>query len=205
VLEIDGFVLVGGKSSRMKTNKFALCLEGVTFAERAVAALQKVAARRVSFIIGASQKDEIAGLLPLDVPRIADVFPHKAAPGAIYTALVNCKSEWAAILACDYPFVTADLFLRLAEIADSADESAAAIAPVQPDGRVQPLCALYRIDDCLGIAKQLLVSDKIPPARRLLENVATRLVSFEELADLKGAKKFFINVNTPDDFRRIQS
>ena len=39
----DGYVLVGGKSSRMGTDKFALSLGDMTFAERASSALRKIA------------------------------------------------------------------------------------------------------------------------------------------------------------------
>jgi molybdopterin-guanine dinucleotide biosynthesis protein A len=201
----DGYVLTGGKSSRMKTDKAALRFGDTTFAERAAAALQKIAARRVSFVVGTNQAAETDKLLPLDVPRITDIFPHKAALGGIYTALVDTKGEWAAIVACDYPFVTADLFVRLAEIANSADEKIAAIVPVQPDGRVQPLCTLYRVKPCLTAVQRLLNSHKIPPIRRLLESVETRLVEFRELTDLHGAKNFFTNVNTPEDYLRVLS
>ena len=201
----DGYVLVGGKSSRMGTNKFALSLDGATFAERAVAALQKIAAGRVSFIIGANQKDETAELLPLDVPRIADILPNKAALGGIYTALAHSQSEWIAILACDFPFITEDLFVRLIETVDATSSNISAVAPRQPDGRVQPLCALYRVDPCLEIAARLLKTDVIPPARKLLEKAAARIVGFEQLADLPGADRFFTNINTPDDFLRLQN
>lgn len=209
MLQIDGYVLVGGKSSRMGTNKFALSLGGATFAERAVRALRKIVENRVYFVTGANPKDETAELLPHDVPRVADVLPHKAAIGGIYAALGHSKSvsksEWIAILACDYPFVTDDLFVRLTETAESIDTNVSAIAPVQPDGRVQPLCALYRTDPCLKIAERLLQDEKTPAARKLLENVTSHLVDFNRLADLPGADKFFTNVNTPDDFLRIQS
>ncbi|MBA2605449.1 MAG: hypothetical protein M3521_09795 [Acidobacteriota bacterium] len=91
----------------------------------------------------------------------------------------------------------------MAEIADSVDEKIAAVAPVQPDGRVQPLCTLYRVKPCLTAVVRLLNNDKIPPVRRLLENVETRRVEFRELMDLLGAKNFFANVNTPEDYLRV--
>jgi molybdopterin-guanine dinucleotide biosynthesis protein A len=195
----DGYILVGGKSSRMKTNKAALRLGEETFAERAFAALKKITFGRVSFVIGVNQTGES---LPVNVSRIKDIFPNKAALGGIYTALANSTNEWAIILACDYPFVTTDLFVRLAKIAGSVDERISAIVPIQPDGRVQPLCAFYRVRTCLAVAEQLLKSDEIPPVRRILENVATRPVYFEELADLPGAENFFANINDPEDFLR---
>jgi len=202
VLQIDGFVLVGGKSSRMGTNKFALRFGGATFAERAAAALRKIAPERVSFVGGANQKSE---RLPLDIPCIADIFSDKAALGGICTALAHSDSEWAVILACDYPFVTENLFVRLAEITSRVDAEISAVAPVQADGRLQPLCAFYRVKDCLAAGELLLESDEVLPARRIIENVAARLVYFEELADLDGAENFFINVNTPEEFLRAQN
>jgi molybdopterin-guanine dinucleotide biosynthesis protein A len=100
--------------------------------------------------------------------------------------------------------VTGDLFARLAKIADSVDADVSAIVPIQPDGRVQPLCALYRTKTCLKAAKKLIESDKIPPARRLPENVKTRSVQFEELSDLRGAEFFFTNVNTQKEYVEAQ-
>jgi molybdopterin-guanine dinucleotide biosynthesis protein A len=97
------------------------------------------------------------------------------------------------------------LFARLAEITKSVDEEISAIVPIQPDGRAQPLCAFYRVETCLTVAEQLLKSNEIPPVSRILENVATRPVQFEELADLPGAENFFANINKPEDFLRAVS
>lgn len=193
----DSYVLTGGKSRRMGTDKFALRVGDQTFSMRAAAALEKIAAGRVFFIVGANQKGEP---LPLALPRIADVFPNKAALGAIYTAFVNSKSEWAAVLACDLPFVTEDLIVRLAKITNSVSADISAVAPVQPDGRVQPLCAFYRVIECRAAAEKLIESVLIPPARRVIETVNARLVSFNEYADLPGAEDFFMNINTPEEF-----
>lgn len=198
----EGYVLAGGKSSRMGTDKFALRLGETTFAERAVVALKKIAAGRVSLVVGAHQSIEF---LPIDSPSITDAFPGKAALGGIYTALAHSTSEWAIILACDYPFVTQDLIVRLAEITSSVNAEISAVAPVQPDGRIQPLCAFYRVKTCFAACELLLKSDEVPPVRRLLESVATRLVTFKELADLPGAENFFYNVNTPEEYLRAQN
>ncbi len=200
-LMFDGYILVGGKSSRMKTDKAALHLGDETFAGRAFAALQEITAGRISFVLGVNQTGK---LLPPNVPQITDIFPHKAALSGIYTALAHSTNEWAVVLACDYPFVTKDLFMRMAEITNSVDGEISVVAPIQTDGRIQPLCSFYRVKTCLAVAEQLLKSAEIPPARRLLENVATRLVYHKELADLSGAENFFTNINNPGDFCRAQ-
>lgn len=195
----DGYILVGGKSSRMKTNKAGLRLGDETFAQRAFVALKKITDEHISFVIGANQTGES---LPVNASRITDIFPGKAVLGGIYTALAHSTNEWAVILACDYPFVTEDLFVRLAEITSAVDEEISAIIPIQPDGRAQPLCAFYRAKKCLAVAEHLLKSNEIPPVSRIFENVLTRRVQFEELADLPGAENFFANINKPEDFLR---
>lgn len=200
----DGYVLVGGKSSRMGSDKAALRLGVKSFAARAADTLQKIAPSRVRFVLSANRTAEATNFFPPGIPQIIDVFPNKAALGAIYTALADAENEWAAILACDNPFVTTDLLVRLAEIAASVESSVSAIAPVQPDGLVQPLCALYRVEPSLAAAGQLLKSDRVPPVSRLLGNTQTHFVPFDELADLAGAEYFFANVNTPEDYVRAQ-
>ena len=201
----DGYILIGGASSRMGIDKFRLRLGESTFAERALTALREIAGNRVYYVVGANRAEEAAALLPPAAPVITDVIPNKAALGGIYTALSHSANDWTAVLACDYPFVTADLFLHLAKIANSAATNISAIVPVQPDGRIQPLCAIFRTKNCLRAVKQLLESDEIPPARRLPESVSTRYVQFAEIMDLPGAKYFFTNINTPEEYVEAQN
>ena len=94
--------------------------------------------------------------------------------------------------------MTGELLARLASLRGPEFD---AVAPTQADGRLQPLCALYARDACLPVAERLIRTGELRP-RSLLSQVRTRLVAFEELADLDGAGLLFSNVNTPDDYRR---
>jgi len=77
------------------------------------------------------------------------------------------------------------------------------VIPVQTDGRLQPLCALYRRAACLAIAEQLIERGERRP-RTLVDLVRTRRVAPDELQDLHGAHLFFMNVNTPEDYERAR-
>ncbi|MGI8555021.1 MAG: molybdenum cofactor guanylyltransferase [Pyrinomonadaceae bacterium] len=200
----DGYVLVGGKSGRMGADKALLRLGNKTFAEIAVAAITEIAAGRVTFVVNKARDKQINSHLPVGVPQISDALPDKAALGGIYTALADSKSEWTVVSACDYPFATKNLFAKFAEIAQSVSLQTAAIIPVQPDKRTQPLCALYRAEICLPAALGLLKEKEVLPARKLSENVSTRYIYFDELKNLSGSKFFFFNVNTPADYRQAQ-
>ncbi|HEX8845222.1 MAG TPA: molybdenum cofactor guanylyltransferase [Pyrinomonadaceae bacterium] len=187
--EVEGFILVGGASSRMGTDKGLLELRGRNFVERIQAALSSITAR-VS-IVGAKERCTAWPQFPV----IEDIHVKWGALGGLHAALAACRAEWAAIVACDLPFVTGELFVRLASLRENFD----AVIPVQPDGRRQPLCALYRTIVCRERAEELIVGGERRP-RALFDTVRTRAVAYEELMDLDGANNFFINVNTPEDY-----
>ncbi|HEX8707434.1 MAG TPA: molybdenum cofactor guanylyltransferase [Pyrinomonadaceae bacterium] len=186
--DIEGFILAGGASSRMGADKALLELGGRNFVERIGNALAAV----TSAVTLVGVKADNASW-PLR--RVADIHVNWGALGGLHAALANCGAEWAAVVACDLPFVTGELFVRLGEMRGDFD----AVVPIQEDGRPQPLCALYRTRPCGQLAEELVRAGERRP-RALLERVRTRRVAFAELAHLEGANSFFTNVNTPGDY-----
>ena len=187
-MDIEGFILVGGASSRMGRDKARLILQGRSFVERIHEALHAIAERVNT--VGAKGVDSTAGLR-----NVPDVYMAWGALGGLHAALSACSAEWAAVVACDLPFVTGDLLMRLKALSEDFD----AVVPVQQDGRLQPLCALYRTRPCRERARELIEEGERRP-RALVEAVRVRRVAWEELADLAGAQLFFMNVNTPEDY-----
>jgi molybdenum cofactor guanylyltransferase len=191
--DVEGFILAGGASSRMGTDKARLRLGGRTLVERAAEALSHVAAR--TSVVSPREADAELGL-----PLVSDVFRGAGALGGLHAALDACRAEWAAVVSCDLPFVTGELFALLASLRAGAAE---AVAPRQPDGRAQPLCALYSRRACLPAAERLLAAGELRP-RVLLSEVQTRWVSPAELSGLAGAENFFLNLNAPPDLARAR-
>lgn len=185
---IAGFILVGGASRRMGTDKAGLLLAGTSFIERIAAALAPIASPIT--LVGREPESAASTL-----PGIPDVYEKWGALGGVHAALSACRSEWTAVVACDLPFVTASLFVYLARLRDQFD----AVAPLQNDGRPQPLCALYRTAVCLDRAEHLIKSGERRPIA-LLQSVLTRWVPFTALAELEGVQDFFANINTPEDY-----
>src|SRR6185295_5785164 len=105
--------------------KSQLLIERQTFADRIAETLSHVA-DSVTLVGGHGANTSLA--------RVADVYPQWGALGGIHAALAACKSEWAIVVACDLPFVTAELFSFLASFCLDHE----AIVPIQQDGRPQP-------------------------------------------------------------------
>lgn len=174
----------------MGSDKSQLLVQNETFVERIAGELAKV-----------TEQVSVVGRAEQAYPGLAivhDLHPHWGALGGVHGALAACSAEWALVVACDLPRVKASLFHRLLSLGQNFD----AVAPLQPDGRRQPLCALYRVAECLQQSAALIESGERKPVA-LLQSVSTRWVQFAELADLPGAETFFDNINTPRDYRRI--
>ena len=185
---VEAFILAGGASRRMGTDKSQLVLDGRTLTQHIATTLSRVASTVT--IVGSRIADP-------QLRTLEDVYPEWGALGGLHTALSACSTAWSLVVACDMPFVSEELFLRLASFRGDFE----AVAPIQADGRPQPLCALYRVDPCLAIAEKLIKSGERRPAT-LLQSVRTRWVLFAEVADLAGAIRFFSNMNTPEDYAR---
>jgi len=128
-----GFILVGGRSSRMGRDKALLPLDGSTLVE-VLAGHLKIAAKTVT-LIGPPERYEALGF-----PVVADSVEPCGHLGGVYTALSVTPAAWNLIIACDLPGLTADFVenLFLAAEANEAD-------CVVPEGArgVEPLCAVY--------------------------------------------------------------
>lgn len=192
-MDIEGFILVGGASSRMGRDKALLTLRGRSFVERIAAALAAIAGR--VNLVGAKNVD-----YSLKLGNVPDVYEGWGALGGLHAALTACRAQWTAIVACDLPFVTSELFARLAALSEDSE----AVVPVQQDGRLQPLCALYRTAVCREHARRMIEEGERRP-RALVRMVRSRLVRWEELSDLRDAQLFFENVNTPKDYAGARS
>ncbi|HYE66657.1 MAG TPA: molybdenum cofactor guanylyltransferase [Pyrinomonadaceae bacterium] len=192
MLEIEGFILAGGASSRMGADKAHLQLGRETFVERIANALAAITER--TSVVGA-RREAADWCLPV----VPDVYTKWGALGGLHAALAACRAPWAAIVACDLPFVTGEMFVRLASLRGDFD----AVVPIQADGRAQPLCALYRSGVCRARAQELIASGERRP-RVLLQAVRTRRVAARELGDLDNATLFFTNINTPEDYAQAK-
>jgi molybdopterin-guanine dinucleotide biosynthesis protein A len=186
--QIEAFILAGGASSRMGTDKSQLLINEKTFTQHIANTLFQV-----------TDSVTLVGHAVAD-PRLKvakDVYPGWGALGGLHAALNACTTQWALIIACDLPFVTGALFVQLDK--KRREQEYEAVVPIQPDDRPQPLCAFYRVDPCLRLAGELIESGKRRPLD-LIERVKTRWVAYSELKELEQAEKFFVNINTLEDY-----
>ncbi len=195
--DIDAFILIGGRSSRLGTDKAFLELGGKTLMRRAADVVRAAFPEtRITAVAGNSAQFPIQAITA-DVPFIFDLQEGRGPLGGIYAALAHAETPWIFVIACDYPFVSPELIRLLADnISDDFDST----VPEQADGRLQPLCAFYKVVATLPIVEELLESRRVPPPmHEIVEILYPRVVKFDEYSGLAGADDMFRNINTQDD------
>lgn len=181
----------------MGSDKALLKFNGKIFLENAVDALRPHCSP-IKIVLNRSQKHFIEKIPP-DVTYIFDIFENHGALGGIHTALSDCETEFTVILAVDLPLVSSETIKKLSEIAVVFDKFSAFV-PRQNDGRLQPLCAVYRAKDCLSKIENFLETEKSASVINFLNGIPLKIVEQESLSDKKNV---FLNVNNSQDFQRL--
>jgi len=195
--KFTGYILTGGKSSRMGEDKAFLKLGEKTFIETAAAALEPNCAA-VKAVINKNQ-DNFIKKLPDGVSHIFDVYENRGALGGIHAALKDCKTAFAVILAVDLPFVTNEAIAKLCEITDASNRYIACV-PRQSDDNPQPLCAAYRANYCLPALEKLLDENDFASVRDFLDIIFPRYISADRLS---ASENLLHNVNRPSDYENL--
>jgi molybdopterin-guanine dinucleotide biosynthesis protein A len=185
-----GFVLAGGKSSRMGagTDKTLLEFGGQTLLDRALAVMGTVC-DRVAIVGDPAKFTNYESV-------VADIFRGCGPLAGIHAALVHSSAELNLMLAVDMPFVSGELLAFLFAAATCEVNDAIVTVPRSGKG-LQPLCAVYR-RDFSPVAEQALRAGKYK-VDAVFSSVSVRVVEEVELAAAGFSEQSFFNVNTPQE------
>jgi molybdopterin-guanine dinucleotide biosynthesis protein A len=186
-----GFVIAGGKSSRMGADKAFLEFGGQTLLARALVTLGSVCN-------GVAIVGEASKFANLGVAVIEDIYSGSGPLGGIHAALTQSPAEVNLMLAVDMPFISAELLKFLFSDAESSD---AAVTVPRVGGGFQPLCAVYRRSFAAAAENALKTGNYKIDA--LFPKLPLRVIEEEELVARGFEPRLFGNLNTPDDVRSM--
>ena len=195
-------VQAGGLSSRMGFDKATAPFLGEPLVRRVLGRIAPVAGELLVTSVRPQELSFLEGKAICDL----DVHVHHDLPGTpgamrgIASSLAAATAPLVAIVACDMPFVSPDLIAVLAEklVRDGLD----ACVPRTSRG-LEPLCAVWRHDRCLPVARELLEEDR-QRIRFLIDRVDTGFLEEDEILAVTGSLACFENVNTPEEFARAE-
>jgi molybdopterin-guanine dinucleotide biosynthesis protein A len=134
--ELAGFVLAGGRSSRMGTDKALIELAGKPLIDHAVTRLRRICGS-VHILSSNAALAAYGHLVP-------DIHPGCGPLGGIEAGLSATDCDWNVFLAVDMPFLPTAL-VRALVFASSGTETAPRVSLLMDDDRPQPgFCLLHR-------------------------------------------------------------
>jgi molybdenum cofactor guanylyltransferase len=231
--KISGFVLAGGRSSRLGRDKALLpwppnpSEEGnsQTLLQHSISRLQYVC----DTISVCANRDDF----PFAGNIIADALPASGPLGGIVAALEHSTTDWNLMLAVDLPFLPVEALQALVACARQGQDpksttppsSSRAIACVLPqlDGLPQPLCGLYHRGLAPGLRAALEAGkfkvmaalqeacDVVAPSSNLQSSGTGFRIEMWDPAALAATLpsapnpgEWFLNINTPEDWQQAR-
>ncbi|HSK48631.1 MAG TPA: formate dehydrogenase accessory sulfurtransferase FdhD, partial [Coriobacteriia bacterium] len=184
-------VLAGGRSLRMGVDKTLLSFDGRTLVSRVTDAVATVCEKTI-IVTNRPEALEDAGL-PEGVRVVRDEVAYQGPLGGLTTALAEAETEWILAVAADMPHLEPEIARALWSVRDSGD----VVVPLTEKG-YEPLLALYRVEACLPVAREVLES-----GRRRLVAIYSKLkvveVPAEALRTADPELRSLVNINTPSD------
>jgi molybdopterin-guanine dinucleotide biosynthesis protein A len=184
-------IQAGGESRRMGSDKALLPFLGQPLILRV---LNRLAGIADEILVTANQPEKyhFLGLTP-----IPDLMPGTGALGGVYTALSAASHPYVAVVACDMPFASPELFAY--ELIKIREAGADGIIPRWEDG-LEPFHAIYRRQTCLPHVWSALEAGK----RRVdawFDEVNIGYLERKEIDAYSPQGMAFLNINTLEELR----
>lgn len=202
---VSGVVLAGGESRRMGEDKAFLPVDGRLLIQRVLDVVRPLADDVI--IVTNSPGDYV------DFPTrvIRDARPGTGALGGIYTGLLEAQYPLSLVVACDMPFLNADLLQYMVHLARQhdvvmpyagEDEPPAGTRTTAKARDLHPLHAVYS-KRCTGPIQRALDRGDLRTIAFLPE-VDVRFVGRREIERFDPHHRSFFNANTPEQLRRAR-
>lgn len=189
--DVTAFILAGGKSTRMGTDKAFVMLGGRTL----LAHMLELAHSAFADVRIVGDTSKFSAFAPV----VEDAFPGCGPLGGIHAALRSSQTDMNLILAVDMPFVSA-AFLDFLVMRSRESDATVTLARTR-DG-MQPLCAVYRRAFADSAEKALRAGRYKIDA--LFEKIQTRVIEGDDLGAAGFSSEHFRNLNTPEDLGDLQ-
>jgi molybdopterin-guanine dinucleotide biosynthesis protein A len=198
-----GVVLAGGYSTRFgETDKALAPVDGDPMLVRVV---ERIAPAVDTVVVNcrADQKEDFEAALgrvdfPVPYRFVLDSEPDRGPLAGLENALEGIEAEYAAVIACDMPWVDTALLDALFERAAGHD----AAVPELPDGHLQPTQAVYRTDATLAVASErLAVGER--SLRAALDTLDVAVVPSETVESVADGRSLR-DVNTRSEYDSLE-
>jgi molybdopterin-guanine dinucleotide biosynthesis protein A len=193
---IGAYVLAGGKSRRMGSNKAFTTVGGRTFLDLTAETLQKAFGSPPTLVVSSINHEEFI-VHGHPFPVLRDVVEGLGPVSGLVTALGANPCEFTAVAAIDMPLISAETFRSLADQVIESDRLGACLRVAD---RIEPFPAIFRTKPALEVLSQGIEADEIYSPTYLMERLEALMVDVSECSLDVGSLK---NINDPWELEQV--
>lgn len=185
--KITIFILCGGKSSRMQTEKGLVFFRNKRFIEWVIDAALPIS-KNIQLITNSNHYDN------LKYKKNADIINEKGPLGGIYTALSHSETELNLILSCDLPLISTQILKELIQKHTNSYD----VSVFNEGEKIHPLIGIYdkRI---IPILEEYIKKNQLK-MMHFLSNI-----NCQKIEILNDQRNYFTNINTPFELNELNA
>ena len=187
-------ILVGGQSQRMGYDKKKLRIGGQSMLSQIVKQLSNDFEDII--VIGCTQADipNISGLRGV----YEDILDQSASLVGIYSALLQSRSQFLYVTACDMPYYNSDYVTYMKSIIESSPDISGCVTRYQE--WIEPFNAFYNVDLIPQI--QTFLKSGRKSIYKCLKNENLYYIDESIGRNYSPSWEMFSNLNTPDELKK---
>lgn len=179
------FILCGGKSTRMQSEKGLVLFQDKPFIEHIIQAILPIT-DQIKLITASKEYDYLA------YEKIPELILDKGPLGGIYTALSHSETEFNLILSCDIPLISTELLQELI----SKHTKEAGITVFASESKTHPLIGIYS-KNIVSTIKEAIDANELK-IMDLLAKLPHQIINIEESENFP-----LTNINSADELNDL--
>ncbi|MBL7081879.1 MAG: molybdenum cofactor guanylyltransferase [Candidatus Omnitrophica bacterium] len=189
---LTGIILAGGEGRRMNNpDKGFLKIRGMQIIERLVKRLNPI----FKEILIVTNRQNLFNCL--GVRLVGDIIKNKGSLAGIHSGLVNSKTFYNFVFACDMPFVNS----KFVEYMMKNIEDNNCVIPKWKN-KIEPLHAIYS-KGCIKLIEKHLGEGRLRIAK-ILPKVKVKYITEKEIKRFDTKGSCFTNINTIEDYQTLK-
>lgn len=186
---IQAYILAGGMSSRMGTEKGLVKLNGESFIQRILSQLNNVF-QNVSINSSNTQYKSFG------VPLVIDIIPQCGPLSGIHACLSNCKKPHAFIISCDVPLIRSE---SIHKFLNERNEKFP-IQVLEYKNQIEPLFGIYSTSLLPEIEKRLKKKDW--SVLNFVQESSHQRINLNNISE--NPEEEWININSPQELLQTE-
>ena len=196
----SAIILAGGRSTRMNGDKGLKELGGEPLVNHVIRRVRGLVDEVLLVVGSEGQREAYSRVIDDDIGLVVDLYDSGSPLVGAITGFRRCRGSHALITACDMPFISEEAIRLLFGEVGGANGAVFR----WPNGYIEPLIAVYRVEPSLRIAQELYEAGNLRLRLILLDLEEVRMIPIDVLREIDPELLTLYDADTEDALRKAE-